>query len=130
VQLGRTPEEPCDTALVDFYSQLLTAAREIKLDGAEWSLIRATGWPENDSAKNLLAWYWSGTAGRFLVVINFSEAPAQGRIPLPWNDLPQKLWRLANVLGGELFSRDGMELQTKGLYIALDPWRYYLLRFE
>jgi hypothetical protein len=62
-----------------------------------------------------------------VVVINFSGQPAQGRVPLPWADLPGRTWHLTDLFGGEVFERDGGELAGTGLFIALGPWQFHVL---
>jgi hypothetical protein len=61
------------------------------------------------------------------VVVNLSGQPAQGRVPLAWADLPGRSWRLTDLLGEQVFDRDGTELAGPGLYVALEPWQYHLL---
>ena len=85
----------------------------------------AAGWPDNQSYRTSLAWSWrrAGDA-RHVVVVNLSDQPAQGRIPLPWPDLPGRGWRLTDLLGGDDFDRDGDELADPGLYVELPPWQF------
>jgi hypothetical protein len=130
VQLGRGPDEACDTDLFSFYSQLRVTTRTIKVNGSEWTMNRVMGWPDNLTASNLLSWCWNGPAARFVVVINFADIPSQGRVRLPWTHLDGRQWRLSNLLGSEIFLRDGAELQHRGLYVALDAWQYYALHLE
>ena len=49
-----------------------------------WQLLETTGWPDNQSCDNVLAWSWSGGDAGHLVVVNFSAQPAQARIHLDW----------------------------------------------
>ena len=96
--------------------------------GCAWRLLDASGWPDNQSCRNLLAWSWGGDGtGRHVVVINLSGDPAQGRVPLPWADLPGRNLRLADLLAGNVFERDGSELASPGLFVALGPWQCHLL---
>ena len=73
---------------------------------------------------NLLAWAWgdAGDASRHVIVVNLSDRPAQGRIPLGWTDLSGTTWRLSDLLNDARFERDGDELGDPGLFVALDPW--------
>jgi hypothetical protein len=97
-----------------------------------WRLLEATGWPDNQSCRNLATWSWDGDHGgdRHLVVVNLSGQPAQGRVPLAWADLPGRTWRLTDLLGGQVFDRDGTELAGPGLYVALEPWQCHLLALQ
>jgi hypothetical protein len=60
-------------------------------------------------------------------VVNFSGAPAQAQIPLPWPDLPGRQWRLTDLLCGDVFARDGGGLAGPGLYVDMQPGQFYLL---
>jgi hypothetical protein len=93
-----------------------------------WQLLEASGWPDNDSCRNLLAWSWSGTgAGPHLVVVNFSAEPAQGRIRLEQSDLRGRSWTLTDLLDDRVFERNGDELTGPGLFVDLPPWCCHLL---
>jgi hypothetical protein len=94
-----------------------------------WQLLEPGGWPDNQSCRTVLAWCWRPDDGadRHLVVINFSDHPAQARIPLGWPDLPGHRWRLADLLGDDVFERDGDDLADSGMYADLAPWQAYLL---
>jgi len=93
-----------------------------------WRLLEATGWPDNQSCRNLLTWSWSGGGdSRHIVVINLSGQPAQGRIALDWSQLPGRSWRLTDILTKTTFDRDGTELANPGLFVDLPPWQCHVL---
>ncbi len=128
VFLTRRPDEPVDLDLQSFYHKLLAAVRESGLCRAEWRLCECTGWPDNQSNANLLAWCWQRDETRYLIAINWSGGPSQGRVRLPWGDLAGRRWRLVDLLSEEIFERSGDEMQSKGLFVDLPAWRYHLLR--
>jgi hypothetical protein len=129
VQLGREPLEPCDADLTEFYGRICALSSEIKGDGGRWELCWAEGWPDNNSADNLLAWCWEGSTGRFLIAINFSGEASQGRVQVPWRNLAGRTWRLIDLWANQTFVRDGSEMQNQGLYVALEPWKFHVLQF-
>jgi hypothetical protein len=129
VFLGRGPAEPHDGDLEAFYERLLRAVAESGLRHGDWRLCETTGWPDNDSHHRLVAWCWASGAGRNLVVVNLSGAPAQGRVRLPWDDLAGRGWELADRLGDQRFQRGGDELASDGLYVELAPWGSHFLAF-
>ena len=86
VFLGRGPDEPPDSDLRSFYERLLRALADADLRNGDWCLCESTGWPDNDSHRQLVAWCWSSPQSRNLVVVNLSDGPAQARIPLPWDE--------------------------------------------
>lgn len=125
VFLSRRPQEPADASLHDFYDRLLTAAAPVR--EGDWELLTCTGWPDNDTHHNLLAWSWTGGQGRYLVVINYSDRPAEGRLPLPWTDLHGQSCKLTELLAGNVYEREGDELVDPGLFVALEAWHWHLL---
>ncbi|MCH5670750.1 alpha-amylase [Streptomyces gilvus] len=125
VFLSRRPEEPVDEQLRAFYARLLPAAAAVR-DG-EWRLLPVTGWPDNDTHRNLLAWSWTGPGTRHLVVVNHSDAPAQGRVPLPWPDLAGASHRLTDLLTDVTYDRDGDALLAPGLFVDLPAWHSHVL---
>jgi len=62
--------------------------------------------------------------------MNLSSAPAQARVPLPWQDLTSRTWRLTDLLHDVTFERDGDELVAPGLFVGLDPWQCHLLAVD
>jgi hypothetical protein len=129
VFLGRRPDEPCDRRLSGWYRSLVAAVEEHVVRQGRWRLVDASGWADNQSCRNLLAWTWSGDGDhRILVVVNFSDTPAQGRVALGWPDLRRRRpWRLTDLIQPVSFDRDGEELENSGLFVALDPWQFHLL---
>ena len=125
VFLGRGPDEPADADLRAFYGRLLRAVADSGLRDGDWQLCACEGWPDNDSHRNLVAWCWA----RHLVVVNLSDAPAQARVRLPWQDLRGRGWELGDRLDGRRFERSGDELADEGLYVELDPWGSHFLAF-
>jgi Alpha amylase, catalytic domain len=127
VFLGRGPDEPADGDLRAFYERLLRAVADGDLRDGEWRLCEVEGWPDNDSHRRLVAWCWTAPAARRLVVVNLSDAPAQGRVRLPWDDLAGRDWELADALDDRRFERSGDAMAGEGLYVGLDAWASHLL---
>jgi hypothetical protein len=127
VFLGRRPAESVDRDLAAFYGKLLKAVdREIFRNG-EWRLCERSGWPDNQTCLNIVAWCWEHQAERYLVVINFSAQAAQARVRPPWDADPGLEWRLDDALSGESYVRNGCEIRDAGLYVDLAPWKCHLL---
>jgi hypothetical protein len=130
VQLGRAPVEPCDENLVEFYSRLRNCAEAMKQPDAIWRMCKAFGWADNHSANRFLAWTWQADERRYLVVVNYADTPAQARVHLPWAEETSGAWLLRDLMSGEAFERDALEMQRDGLYVARDAWGYHVLAFE
>ena len=141
VFLQRRPAEPADEDLAAWYRDLLVAVAGHRVRTGDWQLLEAAGWPDNQSCRNLLAWSWTGdiaasetadegasAGGRHVIVVNLSQARAQARIPLPWDNLPGRGWRLTDLRTKEEFDRDGDELARPGLYVDMGPGQCYLLQ--
>jgi len=127
VFLDRRPDEPLDEELAGWYRALLDRVSDHFVRTGTWRLLEAAGWPDNQSCRNLLAWSWDGDdSARHVVVVNLSQAPAQGQIPLPWPDLPGRGWRLTDLAGAEEFDRDGGGLAAPGLFVDMSPGQSYL----
>ena len=84
VFLGRRPEERVDEGMRAFYTKLLQAINNPVFREGEWSLCERTGWPDNPSYLNLVAWSWAKDETRFLIVVNLSDRTAQARVRAPW----------------------------------------------
>ena len=128
VFLGRRHEEPGDVELQDFYRKLLKSIDTPVVRGGEWNLCERTGWPDNATFENVVAWSWSGDGERYLVVVNLSDAAAQAQVRVPWNDLKGRQWCLTELLSGTTYERHGNEMLSPGLYVNLQPWNYHFLR--
>jgi hypothetical protein len=118
VFLTRRPTEAADPALREFYLQLV--ADDVR--AGQWERRDAIGWDDNPSAMHLLAWSWTDGQRRAVAVVNWSPAPAQGRVLLPWDDLDGRSLTLTDVLTGTCYDRDGGELQREGLYVDRPGW--------
>jgi Alpha amylase, catalytic domain len=126
VFLGRRPREPGDPALAAFYRRLLRAIAAPALRDGTWRLLGRTGWPDNPTFQNLVAWCWEKGKERLLVVVNLSAVPSQARVRLPWPDLAGRPLRLVDAFTSEEYERDGGEMLELGLYVDLRPWGFHL----
>jgi len=129
VFLGRRPAEPVDPDLQGFYRMLIKAASAQGLHNGEWKLCERTGWPDNQSFLNLVAWAWRSGEEKHFVVVNLSGQRSQARVRLPWDELMGKSWKMTDVFTGEAFERDGGEMRGPGLYVDLGAWGFHFLKF-
>ncbi|OGB94555.1 MAG: alpha-amylase [candidate division NC10 bacterium RBG_16_65_8] len=129
VQLRRRPPEPVDEDLRAFYRRLLAVIDTPAMREGEWRLCQRSGWPDNQSCMNLVAWCWRAGDDRRLIVVNLSDARSHARVSLPWDDLAGRRWRLADALSGSVYERSGDDLRSTGLYVDLEGWAFHLLRF-
>jgi len=128
VFLGRRPDEPVDENLRGFYKKLLeTTGREVFREG-QWSLSQRTGWSDNASFQNLLAWNWVYKDERYLIAINFSDSPVQARLQVSWREAGGRKWQLMDTFSSAVYERAGDEMRSPGLYVELAPWNYHLFQ--
>ena len=133
VFLRRGPHEVIDVDLETWYRNLLKAVSGPGIRKGEWRLLEVQGWPDNRSCDNLLSWSWSDarSSKRHVVVVNWSDGPAQGRVRLDgWRDLVGRSWHLADLLDEEEFVRDGNEMFESGLFVNLEAFRFHLLELR
>ena len=127
VFLGRRPAEPVDHDLAAFYRRLLKEIDRDVFRRGEWHLCERTGWPDNQSCQNILAWCWRGAKEHYLIVVNFSGSGAQGLVRLPWDELTGKRWQVTDLFTGQMHERSGDEMFNAGLYVDLPPWGFHIL---
>jgi len=129
VFLGRRPQEPADGQLKAFYQKLLQAIQIEAIRNGEWKLCMQSGWPDNQSHRNLLAWCWRMDEERRLVVINLSPLRSQSLIQMPWDELSGQNWQLKDVLTEQDLERNGSEMLNPGLYVDLEGWKVHFFKF-
>jgi hypothetical protein len=127
VFLGRRPVEEVDHDLQAFYRTLLKAACSEEMRRGRWQLCERTGWPDNASCRNLVAWCWRSADDYHLIVVNLSDSAAQGLVLLPWDELKGRTWRMTDLFSQKEYERSGDELCGQGLYVDLPPWGYHVL---
>jgi hypothetical protein len=127
VFLRRRPDEPADDARAAWYRSLVAQV----VRPGEWRLLDVTGWPDNQSCRNLLAWEWGDPAAtdRYLTVVNLSDHDSQGQVRLSWPNLSgARVCRLTDVLQDVEMERDPAQLAGPGLFVSLGPWQFHYLR--
>jgi hypothetical protein len=130
VFLGRRPPETADPDVAAFYRRLLRAIAAPAFRHGDWRLLERTGWPDNETHRNVVAWSWEHGDERHVVVVNLSPAQAQARARFPWPDAAGRQVRLHDVMSEERYDRDGRDLVDSGLYVDLPPWGFHVLALE
>lgn len=130
VFLGRRPNEPVDQNLRVLYGRLLAAVDKPVFREGQWSLCERSGWPDNESFQNLVAWSWLKEQDRSLIAINLSDQPVQARIRVPWAELAGTTWKLTDMLSDVTYEREGSEMLSAGLYVELKPWGHHFFWLE
>ena len=130
VFLRRRREEGPDQELQKFYAALLRAIDETAFHDGEWRLCDRSGWPDNHTSDNLVAWSWRTGDERYLIVVNLSDGRSQAKVSLSWPELGGTQWVLTDSLCGARYERNGAEMLSPGLYVDLAPWEYHFFRLD
>jgi hypothetical protein len=125
VFLRRRPPEHFDRDLSEFYSKLLHGISRPAFHDGEWVLCERTGWPDNASYQNLVAWSWLLGDEFYLIVVNLGDCSAQGRVRVSWTNTAGVTWHLVDLLSDLFYERRGDEMTSQGLYVDLAPWNYH-----
>jgi glycosidase len=123
--LCRGPDEPTDQKLEQFYERLLAVLRQALVRDGQWQLLECRpAWEGNWTWDCFLAFAWQGSRGeRLLVAVNYAPNQSQCYVRLPFADLGDGRWRLEDVLGQAIYDREGNDLQARGLYLDVPPWK-------
>ncbi|HTJ89129.1 MAG TPA: alpha-amylase family glycosyl hydrolase [Acidocella sp.] len=126
VHLSRGPEEPINQEIEEFYHRFLKILKETEdFRGGEWSLIEPSpAWAGNGSSDGFVAFSWTGNDRRsYVIVVNYRESRGQCHLVLPFHELGGRHVRLTDMIGDEVYDRDGSDLVGRGLYIDQDAWQ-------
>jgi hypothetical protein len=118
--------------VVAFYDKLLTSLASDGFRNGDWQLIPPQpAWAGNPTWQDFMSYGWQAEDGvRYVVVVNYSDHQGQCRLRLPFADLTDRQFRLADVMGSEVYAREGNGLSSPGLYIDLGAWCSNVFRVE
>ena len=90
----------------------------------DWTLIPPQpAWDGNPTWQDFIAYAWHAPeGGRHVIVVNTSDHQGQCRLRLPFAGLAGRHFRLVDVMGSEVYQREGDALNNPGLYVDLGPW--------
>jgi hypothetical protein len=124
--LSRGPEESSNASLNQFYDWLLKVLQQPVVREGRWQLLECfPAWDDNGSNDAFIAFSWHDGGARLLVAVNYSSQPSQCYVRLPFCDFGNRRWRLSDLLGESEYERDGNDLQLRGLYLDVAPWKYH-----
>lgn len=123
--LGRGPSEQVEPRCVQLYDRLHSILRRPVVRNGQWQLLECQpGWDGNGTWDDIIAFWWHDSVGCPLIVaVNLSAHHSQCYVPLPRERFAEQGWRLRDLLGQEVYDRDGDEMVSRGLYLDLAPWQ-------
>ena len=136
IQLGRRPHETPDVETSEHYRTILAVLADPIFQDGVFSLcdVQPAAW-HDPSYEALVALSWdraNSVSGKqdsigHLIVVNLSDACACGRIPLPAAAFSAgKHYIFHDRYDGIRYRRDGGELVSPGLYVALEAHQPHL----
>ncbi|MBI2869297.1 MAG: alpha-amylase [Chloroflexi bacterium] len=126
IQLIRQQDEPTDTEVAMFYRTLLRVVNGDTFHEGDWALVEVGEAAATDeSYRRVLAWRWLYDGNLKIVVVNYSPESARGWLKFPLGLTGEII--LLDELNGVSYTRSGKELASRGLYIALGPYRTHVL---
>jgi Alpha amylase, catalytic domain len=130
--LVRAPDEPVDQKLKQFYDRLLAVMRNPAVRNGDWKLLECvSAWAGNWTSDCFVAYFWQGADDeKLLVVVNYAPNQSQCYIRIPSTNLRDRQWRLQDLLSDARYDRDGNELESRGAYVDVAPWRYHVFRLR
>jgi hypothetical protein len=123
VFLGRRPVESLDPDVKDFYDRLLAILGSDCLRNGQWRLCERIGRRDPAGNEKLVAWSWRNEKESWLIIVNLSDAPAQGQVRPAWNDPTGGLWT-------DLFTGNVHEIKSGELSVDLPAWGFHVLKCD
>jgi Alpha amylase, catalytic domain len=132
VHLCRGPVEPRNAEIAVFYDRLLAALRSDGFRDGNWSLIAPQpAWDGNPTWQDFVCCIWYTPRGDwFIIIVNYSDHQGQCRLRLPFAEFAGLQLRLVDIMGSEVYCRDGDGLIAPGLYVDLGAWRCNVFKLE
>jgi Alpha amylase, catalytic domain len=126
--LVRAPDEPLDQKLKQFYDRLLAVLRNPAVRNGDWRLLECvSAWAGNWTSDCFVAYFWQGADDeQLLVAVNYAPNQSQCYVRIPFPNLRDQQWRLDDLLSDAQYDRAGNELESRGLYVDLSPWRAHV----
>jgi hypothetical protein len=122
--LARAPGEPINQELAKYYDRLLTVLRHPAVRQGEWRLLECVpAWDGNWTCDCFLAFVWQSGEDRLLVTVNYASHQSQCYVRLTFADFGNDRWRLTDLMGDATYDRNGVDLQSRGLYLDVPPWQ-------
>jgi hypothetical protein len=124
--LCRGPVEAVNLGVREFYARLLQVLKKTKaFRQGSWSQLQPqSAWSGNWTSDGFVAYAWAGEEGSRHVVVNYAGNQGQCRLPLPFPEFRGRQVRLTDIMGAEVYDREGSDLLDNGLFVDHSPWHF------
>lgn len=124
--------DAANSRLKEFYRQLRGVLKLSAFRDGEWVLLECSPeWEQNVSWENFIAFAWEGRDGqRIVVAVNYAATASQCFVRLAFPDLHLRVFKFHDLMHDIGYSRDGNDLEARGLYLDVPPWGYHVFEVE
>jgi hypothetical protein len=126
--INRAPIEDPNQCLIKFYDRLLDVLRRPVVRHGHWRLLECVpAWDGNSSFDSFITYTWEEQGSNpLLVAVNYANHPSQCYVRLSLLGLPQGRYNLRDLMSDAKYDRNGDELSSRGLYLAMTSWQYHV----
>jgi hypothetical protein len=126
--LIRAPKEIFDAGLQKFYNRLLSVIRNPLFRNGNWRLLECQpAWDGNNSWDSFIAYSWENKESKLaLVIVNYSPHSSQCYTLPPFPELEGRSVKLNDLMSPAIYSRNGSELLSKGIFLDMPAWGYHI----
>jgi hypothetical protein len=127
VHLCRGPVEAVNRDLKQFYNRLIRCLRHPAAQG-DWRLLECSAaWDGDWTWDCFIGFGWRGTDQTVLIVVaNYAPNQSQCYLHIPFDVLKDQAVRLRDLMGSQVYDKDGNEIRSRGLYLDLPAWGYHV----
>ena len=125
-------ENNCKTndSIRNVYEKILKESSHPAYHGGEWTLLEAgPAFSDDSTHNNLLCWYWKQQNTVKIVIVNYSDGHAQGRVPVKTSPTNGN-FSFKDEMSGETFTRTSEEIIKQGLFVNLPPYNVHMLTLQ
>jgi hypothetical protein len=126
--LVRAPQELVNKEMEKFYFMLLDILHRPIFKNGLWKLADCLpAWDGNLSHESYISFLWQDIKEEnMLVAVNYSHFKSQCYIKLQFQDFGTNTWIFHDLISGNTFEREGLDLNSKGLYLDEPAWKFYV----
>jgi hypothetical protein len=126
IQLTRKPAEPVNNDIKDFYQMLLKEIKEDIYHQGDWKLLDVFSTEDNeDTHHNIIAYQWTLQKRQKIIAANLADQDSYAYIR-PILHPGKDAYTLVDRITNERHERKVSEVNTKGLYIKLAPYKAHI----